>query len=355
VSLLICFSLSVVLVLYYIIYIKAFVTLPADILMWAETNFVGDIIKLRIGAPIYTPPGDNNSLIYTPGAPLLTYAISWLIGKPASIVAWRVIQLGFIFCAALIATSCARELGAMAFPDVRLPFPRTWFAFSFLALLLAATAPNTNKFAHCLHTDALALLISISSFWTMLYYLKAPSARRVLLMAICPAVGYFVKEFLLAWSAVMFVFLLLENPKQIKRLVFFTAATTIFVLIAMDVCYLLWGDNYVFWTFKVMGGARKKIGLSPAACNISLVRSLDHTIRAWMEISIGLVGGALALRENNIRRLGPLWVSWCVLIALEAFSSGAGWGVLYHFGPGVVIGMVWAVAALSKLWPWALS
>src|SRR5262249_1700220 len=159
--------LAVVLVLYYFVYIKAFVTLPADILMWAETNFVGDLIKLRVGAPIYTPPGDNNSLIYTPGAPLLTYVISWLVGKPDSIIAWRVIQLGFIFCSALIATSCARKLSDLAFPDIRTPFPRTWSAFSFLALFLAATAPDTNKFAHCLHTDSLALLVSVGGFWTM--------------------------------------------------------------------------------------------------------------------------------------------------------------------------------------------
>src|SRR5215813_11206311 len=257
-SLLICFSLSVVLVLYYIIYIKAFVTLPADILMWAETNFVGDIIKLRIGAPIYTPPVDSNSMIYTPGAPLLTYAISWLIGKSASIASWRMIQLVFILCAAVIATSCSYRLSNLAFPETQIPFPRTWFAFSFLALFLAATAPNTNKFAHALHTDALALLVCMFSFWAMLFYLKAPSARRILLMAVCPAIGYFVKEFLIGWSAVMFVFLLLENPRQIKRLIFFTAATTFFILVVMGGCYLLWGDNYVFWTFKVMGGAVRR-------------------------------------------------------------------------------------------------
>src|SRR5262245_22660548 len=67
-SLAFCLAISVVLVLYYLKSIKPYVFLPADILMWAETNFVGDIIKLRIGVPIYTPPGDSNSLIYTPGA-----------------------------------------------------------------------------------------------------------------------------------------------------------------------------------------------------------------------------------------------------------------------------------------------
>src|SRR5262245_44606166 len=74
-SLAACVGIALVLVLYYLKFIKAFVFLPADILMWAETNFVGDIIKLRIGAPIYTTPSDSNSFIYTPGAPMLTYLI----------------------------------------------------------------------------------------------------------------------------------------------------------------------------------------------------------------------------------------------------------------------------------------
>jgi hypothetical protein len=87
--LLLCLGLAVVLVSYYIKFIQPFVFLPADILMWAETNFVGDIIKLRVGAPIYTAPSDSNAFIYTPAAPILTYLISWLLGEPTSIVAWR--------------------------------------------------------------------------------------------------------------------------------------------------------------------------------------------------------------------------------------------------------------------------
>jgi len=109
-SLLFCTVISVVLVLFYLYIIKPYVFLPADILSFAETNFVGDIIKLRIGEPIYTVPEDNNSLLYTPGAQILTYAISWLIGQKTSIVVWRIIQLFFVTCAALLATFCCRIL-----------------------------------------------------------------------------------------------------------------------------------------------------------------------------------------------------------------------------------------------------
>jgi hypothetical protein len=343
-------GIAVVLVLYYVQFIKPFIALPADILMWAETNFVGDIIKLRIGAPIYMPPADSNSFIYTPGAPILTYVISRLIGEPTSIVAWRVIQLGFALSAALVATACCRAIQRLAYPDNPVPFPKTWTAFVFLAMCLAATAPRTNPFAHALHADSLALLASVVTFWVVLQYVRAPSWGRIFLMAVCPALGYLTKQLLISWSAVIFVFLILWNPKEKGRIIAFLAATTTSILMVVGLCYWLWGDAYIFWTFQVTGGARKTIGFSPSNYNISLLRSFDHLIRAWPELSIGVIGGGLILRGNIIRKLGPLWVGWLVLVASEIFSSGVGWGVLHHFGPAVMIGTIWILAALSKIW-----
>ena len=145
VSLVLCLVATLGLVLYYVKSITPFVFLPADILMWAETNFVGDIIKLRIGAPIYTPPADSNSMIYTPAAPLLTYAISWIIGMPTSIVAWRIIQLGYVFCAAGVGTVSCSALYRLAYPNRGVAFPKTWYTFTFLALCLVATAPTIES------------------------------------------------------------------------------------------------------------------------------------------------------------------------------------------------------------------
>ncbi|MCS6953519.1 MAG: hypothetical protein NZM33_11765 [Bryobacteraceae bacterium] len=65
---------------------------PADILTWSESDFVNDIIKFRIGYPLYTDQRNNDSFVYPPGAQLLTYAISVLIGKSQSIPAYRLIR-----------------------------------------------------------------------------------------------------------------------------------------------------------------------------------------------------------------------------------------------------------------------
>lgn len=350
-SLIVCVGLAAALIFFFLLMVKPLILLPADILMWEETDFVGNIIKLRTGAPFYTPAADSNSLIYTPLAPLLTYAISWLMGRPTSIVAWRLIQLGFVTGAALLATLCCRKLRRLAFPNHAIASPATWSVFIFLAMFLAATAPNVNKFVYCLHVDALALLVSVFSFWAMLRYVETPGWKNLLLMAACPALGYLTKQFLVSWVAVMFLFLFLRRPRNIKHLALFGAVAVSLIGVAIGACYLLWGDAFIFWTFEVMGGERKRIVLSPDSYSVSLVRSFDHLVRVWPEIAAGMIGGWLILRGDNPRQLVPLWVAWLLLIATETLSSGAGWNTLYHFGPGVVIGAIWLFAALPAYWP----
>jgi hypothetical protein len=350
-SLLICLGISIALVLYYLYIIKPFVTFPADILIWAESNFVGSIIKLRAGLPIYSPAEDGNSSIYTPGAPIVTYVFSWLIGKPTSIVVWRTIQLAFAICAAGVATACCRRLYRLAYPEHRLPFPKTWFVFVFFVMVLAVTTPRANSLIHNLHADSLALLISLISFWTMLRYLESPSRGRIFLMAVCPALGYLIKQTLLGWAAVMFVFLLLQQPRDIRYPALFLAIASAFVAMAVGLCYALWGHSFMFWTFEILG-ARKSLSLT-GTNNIALARIIDNMLRTWFEMTVGIVGGWLILRGQNIRRLAPLFVAWIVLIVIEAYSSGGGWGTSYHLGPGVVIGCVWLFAALPPFWPWS--
>jgi hypothetical protein len=336
---------------FYIQLIWPYVCLPADILMWAETTYVGDIIKIRNGVPLYGAPEESNSSIYTPASPLLTYGIAWLVGQSSSIAAFRMIQLGFVGCAALIATLCCQRLRRLAYPGWDCPFPSTWAALSFCSFLLVATAPQVNQFVHCLHADALGLLASVLSFWTILYYLEAPTNKRALLMAACPALGFLIKQFLISWIGVMAIFLILHDWRNFQRLALFLIASVGLFLVVLVACRLLWGENFFFWTFSIMGGERKQLVLSPNSASLSLPRMLDHFCRAWLEIGLGVVGGWLTLRGCNVRKLGALWIAWGFLILSEVLSSGAGWGVLYHLGPGVLIGAIWLFAAMPRYWP----
>ena len=61
--------------------------------MFAEGEFVNEIVKFRTGHPIYTAQQNNESLTYTPGASLCTYALAWAVGAPDSIPVYRLIQV----------------------------------------------------------------------------------------------------------------------------------------------------------------------------------------------------------------------------------------------------------------------
>ena len=349
-ALVLCCFLAIALVVFFILVIKPLVFLPADILMWEETDFVGNMIKFNIGAPLYTAPSDSNSLIYNPAAFLLTYAIAWLIGQTKSIAVFRLIQIGFVVCAAIIATNCTNKLRRLAFPELTTRYAKTWTVFTFFGLFLAATAPDSNKFVYVLHVDALSLLVSIFSFWMMLRYAENENVKNLLLMAICPTIGFLTKQFLISWIGVMFIFLLIQHPKNFKRIGLFLGLSGLLVAIVYGICYLIWGDNYIFWAYEVMGGPRKQIVFSPDGHSISLSRGIDHLLRIWLDIFVGVIGIWLLIRKGEIRRFGALAVAWIVLVASEAVSSGAGWSVLYHFGPGVVVGGIFMFAALPQFW-----
>jgi hypothetical protein len=351
-GLIFCIALAFVPVVFFLLLIQPLVFLRADLLMWEETDFVGNIIKFNTGAPLYTAPEDSNSLIYNPAAFVVTYAIAWIFGLTYSVAGLRLIQIGFVVCAALLATVCARKLYRLAFPERVMSYGALWAVFTFLALFLAATTPYTNKFVYVLHVDALALLVSVGAFWAMLRYAEKDDWKNLLLMAIFPAVGFLTKQFLIGWTAVMLVFLLIYQPRNYKRLAVFAALSIGFIALAFAACYLLWGDNWIFWTFEVMGGERKRIVFSPDSYSISLVRSADHLIRVWAEIFVGVIGGWFLLRGGgqNARRVAALAGAWLALVAGEAVSSGASWSVLYHFGPGVLTGAIFMFAALPAVW-----
>lgn len=354
-ALLVCLALSVAVTVFFLLLVAPLVLLRADILMWGETEFIGNIIKLNTGAPLYTNPSDGNSMIYNPAAFLLTYAIAWLFGLTKSVAGLRSIQLVYVLLAALAATLCSFKLTRIAFPGHVFEHRKTWSLFVFFSLFLAATAPYANQFVYTLHVDALALLISVVGFWTMLRYAEENSLKNLLLMALIPALGFLTKQFLISWAVIMLVFLFVLRPGDFKRLAVFAAVAGSLVVLSIVLCYLLWGDNYLFWAFEVMGGERKKLVLATDGFSISLVRGFDHLLRAWMAIAVGIFGCWLLIRRRSGNSGGEsalraLAIAWLLLVLSEALSSGAGWGVLYHFGPGVLIGASFMFAALPKFW-----
>ena len=264
-------ALAAFLVFFYLRMILPFVALPADILMWGENGFVAATLRLRLGEPLYGPPGDSNSMIYSPLAPLFTYGISRLLGSPDSLAVLRGIQLGFVTMAALAGTHCWWLLRRLAYPDHELAFRKTWRVLVFLILFLAGVSDRVNSFTFCLHPDALALLVSMLGFWSALRYLHAPGPARLLCMALVPAAALVTKQLLLSWFAVLLVCVLLHRlaaspwRPALHAGAGFAAAAALILAGALGVCAWVWGSNFLFWVFQVLGGQSAEAGLRRGA------------------------------------------------------------------------------------------
>jgi hypothetical protein len=328
---------AVVLLAIYFFWVSSYVFFPADILIWAEGDFVNDILKFSVGYPLYSPPINNDSFHYVPGPQLLTYLFAWLTGKGGSIPAYRVIQVGYTAIAAFIATLCCRRILRLARPESRAGEGWLWNGFWYAALFLVATNSITNHFAHNLHGDALAQLATMAAYYLLLIYLETRSRRVLAAMTLLVPIGFLIKQSLLIWI-VWYAGFLAAWGRSWKRLALFSISAAALFGATIGVCYAIWGGPFFYWIFY-----------EQSTHPISLLRAFQHVMDSWAYFAAGLLGGVVVLRGRKTDGLVGAWLVWLGLIALEAYTSGIEW-LLNHLGPGCLMAMVWFLAGLASLW-----
>lgn len=327
------------LVLLYLHSIRDIVRMPYDLGSWSEPMMVNDIIKLRTGTPLYLPPEDSNSSVYTPGAPAVTYFLAWLFQHPTSIPFYRLIQQAFLLLAAVLAAAAARDLVRLADPK-RLPrWPGVWLLFFFFASYLLATGSPATTFNVYLHNDPLALLVSGLAFWLMVRHAVTHDSRWLWLMAVAPSAGYLVKQMLAIWAVCYVLYLWLDGSYPRRRVLMF-GLTCFGVLVAtIALCFLVWGSAFRYWIFQVMG-----------THIVSPLWIVSRFAEAAMCLLLGLLGGWILLKEQAADRLLGIWTAWLVLLVAGLYTSG----ITYHpthLASATMVGGCLALAALALLWP----
>jgi len=313
---------------------------PADILRWSESDFVNDIIKLRTGYPIFSDQRNNESFIYPPGSQLLTYGIAWLMGQPTSLAAYRIIQLFYTLLTAIVAACCVHRIVKIAWPSLLARDQAWWMVIWVPMLFLIATNSLTNPFVHNMHNDAMSQLIAVVGFWLLLLYVDRRDWKILVLMAILPSVGFMVKQSQIIWAGLYCLHLaVFDRPRSIKRLMGFASGAFGGIGVTVGVCYLIWGDPFIYWIFTVLS----KHGTSP-------LRSFQHGMDVWVYLAIGLVSGMVLLRGRTADKLLGPWVVWLCFISAFIYTSGIAW-MLNHIGPGSLLAGIWFLAGLFKLWP----
>jgi hypothetical protein len=338
--LIVLLSATFLLVSIYFFWVSSAVRYPADILTWSEGDFVNDILKFRIGYPIYTAQVNNESFPYVPGPRLLTYFIASLSGNSTSIPVYRIIQLGYAVLAAMVAFLCVRVILRMISSSGQIARWRIWSAAGLPFLFLVATNSLTNPFVHTLHDDSLAQLYSVLAYFLLLTYISKRSKRLLILMAVFPAVGFLIKQSLVVWAVFYCVHVaFFDRPFSFKRLSVFAASSFASIGVVISGCYLIWGDPFIYWVFTVLGSH-----------SVSFLRSFQHMLDVWIYYVIGLGGGLVLLRGKNIQKLLSPWLIWLSLMLLETYTSGIAW-MINHIGPASLIASIWFVTGLIIIWP----
>ncbi len=333
---------SLVMLATYFFWIRAYVFFPADILIWSEGDFVNDILKFRIGYPLYTAPSNADSFHYVPGAQLLTWLLASLAGQGNSIPAYRVVQLLYTAAAAFVAMLCCRRILRLTNPASEAASSWLWSAFWYAAFFLMATNSITNGFAHNLHGDALAQFANLVAFYLLLRYIEAPDAAVLAAMVALGPLGFLIKQNLLIWPVFFAAFLAIWGRSRRQFLVF-SLASAAACLATIGVCFAIWGRPFEYWIFYEM-----------STHPISVLRGLQHALDAWAYFAAGLLGGVALLRTKPAGALFGVWLIWFALIALEAYTSGIEW-MLNHLGPGSLMAGVWFLAALAAVWDRSVS
>ncbi len=330
--------ISVLLVAIYIYRVSFFVRFPADILLWSESDFVNDILKFKIGYPIYSPQVNSESFMYTPGAQILTYLIA-LPFSDASIPLWRFVQLVYVFIASVVSVLSCQMLINDSLSKLRSGERMLWYAFLLPFFFLISTNSVTNPYVQFLHNDALALLISSIAYFLLLKYMTDRNIYILVLMALIPGAGFLVKQSLAIWAFLYCIYIVLfDKPRSIIRIFVFSITSFGSVILSIAGCYIIWGDDFIYWCFLLMGKE-----------SVSLLRSFQHIMDAWVYFVAGLFGGLVLIIERNRYQLVGAWVIGMLLILIEGYTSGLGW-MLNHMGPGSLIAGMWFTGAVIAIW-----
>jgi hypothetical protein len=324
---------------FYLTWVSYYLDFPADILIWSEGDFVNDIVKFRIGYPLFTSQVVNDSFTYPPGSQFTTYAFAWLFGAPDSIPMYRRMQICFSVGSAAVAVCCYWRLRQLA-GILHTPSAVLWGMFALPLFFLMATNSVTNPFSYNLHNDALAQFVAVLSYGLLLDYVSRRSKLTLVLMALVPAVGFFVKQSLGIWIPLYGLHLLfLDSPRSLGRVAGYAVGACAGMGLLLGGCFVAWGRPFWYWTVTAMSSK-----------DVSPLRSFQHLLDAWPYYAAGLLAGFVLLRGVNASRLRGPWVIWLLFLLTETYTSGIEW-LLNHMGPGCLIAGIWFLAALTRVWP----
>lgn len=323
--------------------VSFYLRIPVDLLSFAESPFLTDIIKFREGLPLYTPVTDNNSYPYTPGTQILTYAIGSAFGHGTDIPFLRYVQFSYVILASLLAGLFADGLAQLLIPQGRRGSRGLWIASCTSLLFLVALDPRFNNFVHSLHNDGLAMLISMTAAWLAVSHARGARRWHLVAMALLPAFAFLVKQNQLMWAGLFSIYLWFEGTTPKRWVIAYAVAAGILGVAVMGASVLILGDNFRYWIFGALGEKQ-----------VSLARSILHLIWAGLYLTFGLLALVRFVLPARSRAATALWLMTGTMFALTTYTSGLGW-TANHMGPAMMLATAWFLVVARDAWPDSVS
>ena len=164
------------------------ITFPWDILIWSESPFMTNMLKLTQEQPLFDKPWRVNSFVYAPGLEYLTYAVLAPFGVQLDVRFCRLIVVFLGLGAALMLSLAAVRIYAQQQNDsVGLGY--RLFAFLIFVLLLFR-----NFTADVVHPDNLHAFHFAAVFLLALQALQNRSLKWALLAVVVAGLGVWAKQ-----------------------------------------------------------------------------------------------------------------------------------------------------------------
>jgi Dolichyl-phosphate-mannose-protein mannosyltransferase len=181
-------ALASVLVLLVLVEMALRIGYPCDLMMWSESPFMTNMMKLVHGMPIYTTPSDLNSYIYSPGLEYLTYTVLGPLGLALDVRFCRAVNVLVGLAAALIAGVLIVRVES----DVH-GGRRSWTLFLVSACTAALIVFNSQT-SDGLHPDNLHMLHAVLSCLLCYEALRSGSVALAAATIAIAGVGVAVKQ-----------------------------------------------------------------------------------------------------------------------------------------------------------------
>lgn len=275
------------------------VQFPWDLFIWPESPFMTNMLKLELGQPVFSPPADSNSFVYSPGLEYLTYAVLEPFGAHLDIRYCRLVNVSFGVLAGLLAgLGIQRALQWLA-PNL------TGSRSGWLGCGVAVLVIFRNFTADVTHPDNLVMLHTAGVFFLTFRAWRAKTYGLAIAAMVFAGWGVFAKQILLlAFLGPALIFLRF-NPWGWRKGLLLLLIGAVSAMTALVV--MVWPPHARFYLLELL--PRQGLHLTRVYWMIIDLVTAD---RAFLLV-LGIIAAGLLWRSG---RPGREYVQFCAAIGV---------------------------------------